>query len=256
MLIKGSNFRTDAHVRINGAKLDPGQVRVISRGLIKTSVTPAFIDSAGTLPIVVVNGDGSASNSVNIDSLAPEIQSLDPGRLIAGVSGSRVAMTGANFQRRLGVKVGPTGGQLKHISQRSVHFISNSRIIVILASSLVSQPGSLTFEIVNPNKSGGVPSAATNLQLLGPNITDAQLASSIDKKGDVTLTITGSSFAPGSRVQFLKDDEIELERAPDKLKQDKIILEIRSSKLTGLGDYNVRVVNPGEIPSNQFQPHS
>jgi hypothetical protein len=256
MVIKGSNFRTDARVHINGAKLDAIHVKVISRDLIKTSVPPAFIDSAGMLPVVVVNGDGSASNAVNIDALAPEIQSLDPGQLIAGSTGSRVAMTGSNFQRHVGVKVGQTGGQLRHVPQQSVHFISSSRIVVILDSILVSQPGSLTFEVVNPSKSGGVPSTTADLKLLGPNITDAQLTSSSDKKADVTLTISGSSFAPGARVQFLKDDQIELERTPNRIKQDKIILEIRSSKLAGLGDYNVRVVNPGEIPSNQFQPHN
>jgi hypothetical protein len=219
-------------------------------------VPPAVIETAGTLPVVVVNGDGSTSNAVNIDALAPEIQSLNPGHLIAGVTGSTVAITGANFRRQLGVRVGQTGGQLQHVPHQSVHFISSSRIVVILDSILVSQPGSLTFEVINPSKSGGVPSPTSDLQLLGPNITDAKITSGSAKKPDVTLTITGSSFVAGARVQFLKDDQIELERAPSTVKQDKIILEIRASKLIGLGDYNVRVVNPGEIPSNQFQPHN
>jgi outer membrane protein assembly factor BamB len=256
MVIKGSNFRDDAHVQINGNKLESSQVRVVSRGIIKTSVPPGFIDSAGPLPVVVVNGDGSASNAVNIDALAPEIQSLDPVHLVAGGTGSRVAISGANFRPRLVVKVGQAGGPLTHVPQQSVHFISGSRIVVILNSSIVSQPGSLSFQVVNPSKSGGVPSATTDLQLLGPNITDAKLAASNGNKEDVTLMISGSSFVAGARVQFLKDDQIELERAPDKVKRDTIILEIRSSKLAALGDYNVRVVNPGEIPSNQIQPHN
>jgi len=253
MVIKGQNFRNDARVQINNARLDSSHVKVVSRGLIKASVPASFIDSAGTLPVTVVNGDGSASNAVNLDAVAPEIQNVEPGQLIAGAADSKVTITGANFRRHLGVKVGKTGDQQRHMP---VHFISDSRIVVILDSTLVSQPGSLTFQVINPSNHGGVPSATKDIQLVGPNITDASLTPVGAKKPDVTLTISGSSFVAGARVQFLKDGQIELERSPDKVKEDKIILDIRASKLIGLGDYNVRVVNPGEIPSNQFQPHN
>jgi len=255
LVIRGENFRPDAHVRINNAKLDAGHVKVITRALIRAFVPGSLVDQAGTLPVVVVNGDGSASNAVNIDALAPEIQTLEPGQLIAGPSASRLAIAGANFRHRLGVKAGPTGGKQQHLPEQSVHFISGSRIVVILDSSLVSQPGTLTLQVINPNRNSGVPSATIDVQLLGPNITDASLAAST-KTSNVVLTITGTSFAPGAHIQFLKDDQIELERSPDTVKRDRITLEIRPSKLTGLGDYNVRVVNPGDIPSNQFQPHN
>jgi outer membrane protein assembly factor BamB len=253
MLIRGENFRDDARVRIADTRLDSSQVKVVSRNLIKTSIPASFIDNSGTLPVIVVNPDGSASNAVNLDSLGPAIQSLDPGQIIAGPTDSKVAISGANFRFHLGVKVGRSGDQRRRVP---VHFISDSKIIVVLDSALVSQPGSLTFQVINPGKNGGVPSATKDIQLVGPSITDAQLTAGSGKNPDVILTITGSSFAAGARVQFLKEDQIELEREPDRVKVDKIILAIRASKLVGLGDYNVRVVNPGKIPSNQFQPHN
>src|SRR5262249_57093470 len=104
MVIKGQNFRNDARVQINNDRLDSIHVKVLSRGLIKTSIPASFIDKAGTLPVIVVNGDGSTSNAVNLDSLAPDIKSLEPGQLVAGVADSKVAITGANFRRHLGVK--------------------------------------------------------------------------------------------------------------------------------------------------------
>jgi len=252
MVIKGQNFRDAARVRVDNTRLDFGSVTVLNRGLIKVSVPASLIDNAGSLPVVVVNGDGSESNAVNLDTAAPEIQGLEPGQLIAGIGDSKVAISGSNFRRHLGVKVGKTGDQLRHLP---VHFVSDSRIVVTLDSGLVSQPGSLTFQVVNPGKHGGVPSTTKDLQLLGPNITDAQLGASGSKKE--LLTITGSSFLQGSKVQFLKDGDIQFEHQPTTIKHDRIVLEIKTSALEGLGaDYNVRVVNPGEIPSNQFQPHN
>jgi len=136
-----------------------------------------------------------------------------------------------------------------------VYFISDSRIVVTLDSALLSQPGSLTFQVVNPGKHGGVTSTTKDIQLLGPNITDAQLAANGSKKE--TLTITGSSFLPGSKVQFLKDGDIQFEQPATTVKHDRVVLEVKASTIEGLGaDYNVRVVNPGENPSNQFQPHN
>jgi hypothetical protein len=256
MVIKGENFRGDPTVQINNTPLHSSHVKVVSRELIKASIPASFIDNAGTLPVVVVNPDGNASNAVNLDALGPDIQSLDPGEIIAGPGGSRVAIAGSNFRRQLRVKVGRTGETQVHVPQQSVRFLSSSRIVVILDSSLVNQPGSLTFQVINPGKNGGVPSTTKDIELLGPNITDALLAASGKKSTDVVLSITGSSFVDGCRVQFLKDGQIELERKPDTVKPVKVTLEIRASKLTGLGDYNVRVVNPGAIPSNQFQPHN
>jgi hypothetical protein len=252
MIIKGQNFRDNARVRINNTRLDSSHVNVLSRGLIKASVPASFIETAGSLPVVVVNGEGSESNAVNLDTAGPEIQALDPGALIAGVSASKVAITGTNFRRHLGVKVGKTGELLRHFP---VHFISDSRIVVTLDSALLSQSGSLSFQVINPGKKGGVASATKDMQLLGPNITDAQLAAAGNKKE--TLTITGSSFLPGSKVQFLKDGDIQFEHTPTTVKHDRIVFEIKTSALEGLGaDYTVRVVNPGENPSNQFQPHN
>jgi len=253
LVVKGQNFRNDASLRIGNASLDSSHLKVVNRGLIKAVIPASIVDTAGTLSVVVVNGDGSASNSVNLDSLAPGITAVEPGQIIAGPADSRVAITGTNFRRHLGVKVGKTGDNQRSVP---VHFVSDSRLVVVLNGTLVSQPGSLTFQVVNPGKGAGIPSTTKDVQLVGPNITDAQLGSVSAKTPDVTLTITGSSFAPGARVQFLKDGQIELERTPDKIKESKITLDVRASKLIGLGDYNVRVVNPGEIPSNQFQPRN
>ena len=252
MVIKGQNFRDSARVRVENTRLDSSNVTVLSRGLIKVSVPATLIDNAGSLPVVVVNGDGSESNAVNLDTAGPEIQGLAPGQLIAGIGNSKVSITGANFRRHLGVKVGKAGDQLRHMP---VHFISDSRIVVTLDGALLSQPGSLTFQVVNPGKHGGVPSTTKDIQLLGPNITDAQLAANGSKKE--TLTITGSSFLPGSKVQFLKDGDIQFEQPATTVKHDRVVLEVKASTIEGLGaDYNVRVVNPGENPSNQFQPHN
>lgn len=256
--IIGENFRDGADVGINGTAIPAGRISNVTRKLIKLVVSDAFFQDAGKLKVVVRNSTGGESDPKELDVHGPEIESLTPGKVFAGVNDVRVDIFGKNFRRRASVYV-KSESQALQIARSQVRFRNDTHIVVTLAgesSALLVKPDTLQFEVVNRNAGDGVVSADHPLDIVGPSIADAVIERVTGDGSHVQVTIQGANFRRGAIVEFIKDDATVLQQTPLKLKENLARAVVRARKVEALGSFQVRVVNPGNtpVPSNPFQP--
>jgi WD40 repeat protein len=259
MDIKGRNFRIGARVLINGRTVRLRDAKRVSLVRIKVEVPGAFNQDTGAIPVVVRNPDGALSAPVTFTASGPEITSVRPAQLIAGETDVDLEILGQNFRGLSGVVISPNGGAPVQLGTKFFRFVSKHRVIVKLKgklNSLIAQPGSLSIQILNPNKTTGVLSTAQAVTVAAPQITTATLTPDKALPGNETLTISGTSFREGAVVDFVTGGEVVLERTPDVTKPDKIVVTIKKGKVTALGQFLVQVINPGKITSNSVAPTS
>ncbi len=255
--LQGDNFREGASVEINGEALSASRVRRASSRLLKATVPARFFQSAGKLAVAVRNTDGAASTVHEVDAEAPEIREFLPGQVLAGVTSAKLALRGTNFRKRLQLFVGNSEGQAVRLERSRVRFRSSTRILVTLdgeLSGLLAQPGTLRFQVVNPNKGDGVPSVEHALDVVAPNITQAEIQPLEGDDQNVRIVLKGEHFRTGATVEIVKGDAVQLVKTPEKLNGERIIFTMRSRRLEGLGNFEMVVVNPGNVRSNGRQP--
>jgi outer membrane protein assembly factor BamB len=259
MEVKGRNFRIGARVLINGSTVPKQNAERVSDVRIKVEVPGSLNQDSGTIPVVVRNPDGSLSTPVTFTASGPEITSVKPAQLIAGESDVDLEILGQNFRGLSGVVISPNGGTGMQLDTKFFRFVSKHKVIVKLKgklNSLLAQPGTLSIQILNPNKTSGVLSTAQSVTVAAPQITSATLEPDKAQPGTETLTIIGSSFREGAVVDFVAGGEVVLERTPDVTKLDRLVVTIKKGKVTALGQFEVQVVNPGKIISNAVTPSS
>jgi hypothetical protein len=260
MKIEGENFRNGAGVEINGKAVPRSRVRRLGSRAIKLTVSSRFIQDAGKLSVVVRNPEGNASDAREIEAVPPDIASFAPGEVLAGLKDVKVRLSGSNFRKGLRVYVGKAEtGEAFRIDRRRIRFRSSAQLVVRLKeqlNQLVAQPGTLKFQVVNPNDGDGVPSANRELRVVGPVITEAAITPIKGDQAHVRLVITGANFRKGAEVEFFKDGDVYVrQRVPEGLKNDRITLTFKAKKVDGLVNLEARVVNPGDVKSNSVRPH-
>lgn len=262
--IKGDNFRDGSQVDMNGNTVPTDSVRHVGRSLIKVAVPGGFFQEAGKLRVIVRNPGGAASEAKELDIHAPEIQLFEPGKVFAGLSGVRVDIRGQNFRKRARVYVGNGSDINVRVEKQHIRFRNSTHMIVNLngdLNKLLAQPGQLQFNVVNPNEGDGVSSARTSLDVVGPTITAAEIESLKDDDKYSRVVIDGANFRRGAFVEFIKKDDkgndlIFIQKTPAKLKEDRLTVIVRTKLIEGMGisNFQVRVVNPGDVQSGPFQP--
>ncbi|HXF40452.1 MAG TPA: IPT/TIG domain-containing protein [Blastocatellia bacterium] len=255
--INGDNFREGAEVRINGVPSD--RVFKVGKKLIKLVVNQALFQDAGKLSVVVRNITGGESDPKELDVHGPEIESLTPGKVFAGVKDARIDIFGKNFRRKASVYV-RNGTQALQIARSQIRFRNDQHMVVTLSgesSSLLVKPDTLQFEVVNRNAADGVVSVDHALNVVGPSITDALIEAVKHDDTRLRLTINGENFRAGAVVDFVKDGAVVLQQTPVKLTETLARVIVRARKIDALGSFQVRVVNPGAtpVPSTPFEPH-
>ncbi len=250
--IIGENFRSGAIVRINGEKIPSSQMIRQSGTSIRVSVSRRMVERAGKLSVVVRNREGGESEPKEFDAFAPQIKMFLPGKVLAGRSDVKVDIRGEHFRKKAQVLINDA-----RLEKRSVKFRSRTRIVVTLAgelNELLSQPGVLKFQVVNPNKSTGVPSEPSDLEVAGPEISEAIIVPVTDDNSQVKIVIRGANFRSGARVLFVKDDAVVRRQDAERVREDQMIVTLKVKKLDALGDFQLRVVNPGNVRSNAERP--
>jgi hypothetical protein len=143
-----------------------------------------------------------------------------------------------------------------------VRFRNSTHIIINLTNDLnklLAQPGQLQFNVVNPNDEDGVSSEKTPLDVVGPTITAALIESLKDDEKHSRVVIDGANFRRGAFVEFVKKDDqgndlVFIQKTPAKFKNDKLTVIVRKKIIDAMGQFQVRVVNPGEVQSRPVQP--
>jgi hypothetical protein len=253
--IGGANFRNGATVEINGNQVPEGRVRRNGSKALKVWVLSRLTEEAGKLAVVVRNPEGNASEPGELELFAPAISSFDPGQVLAGLSNVKIAVLGSNFRKGARVYVAGVGSDFaRKLERRQVHFRSQGRIIVTFdddLNTLIAQKGVVEFQVVNPNRTDGVPGVATNLKVVGPEVTEALIKPVKGDDSHVQLQITGANFRDKAVVEFFNEEDILLRlRVPEKIRDDRIVIVYRKNKVEGLLNQKLRVVNPGDVKSD------
>lgn len=262
--IRGDNFREGAQVKINGESLSAGRVQLVSSKFIKASVPNRLIHNRGKLVIAVENADGNLSNTKEIEALAPVITDFEPGKVVAGWTDVRVVIRGQHFRRRARLVVSAqTDSTEIAIGRKRVRFRSNNRLIVTLTgeqfNALLARPNALKFTVFNPNNGGGVASDVKELNVVGPEISDAIISPLKKDPAHIKIVIEGANFRKGAVVRFLNEEGLSLhERTPSIIKEGRVTLIMNARRLEKIKDampnFQLRVVNPGGIESAPKHP--
>ncbi|MEK6300196.1 MAG: hypothetical protein AABO41_05695 [Acidobacteriota bacterium] len=260
--ITGKNFRDGAEVVVGGEVMPAERVRRVNGSLITLSVPQEFTQESGGLPVLVRNLEGGVSGTAILRVRGPEITGFRPGKLYAGTSGVAVDIRGKNFRPRARVFVGD-GAELNFaVERRHIRFQDSTRMVVTLTDDLnrlLTKPGEIKFQVVNPNGSEGVRSEDRAIKVVGPRIADVRVEPVKDDDSRVVLVIDGANFRKGAIVEFFKrgiDNAPVSQMVPADLKARRMSVVVRAKKIERLGSFEVRVVNQGVVPvaSKLFQP--
>ena len=257
LLIKGQNFRNGSQVEINGQPLPESAVRHTGRSTIKVVVPKSLFQDAGKLSVAVRNAEGSVSEAGEIDVHAPQIVKFGQAKLMAGITSTRIDIRGQNFRRGARVYIGNGSDMNVLLGKRQIRFRNSTHIAVTLKgdlNKLLAQPGALQFNVVNPNDGDGVSSKKTTLDVVGPNILNAQIEAVNNDERARRIVIEGANFRKGAMVEFVKGDAIIRQQSPESIKGDRLTITVRARTIDAMGSFRVRVVNPGNVASTALQP--
>jgi hypothetical protein len=260
--ITGTNFRAGAEVVVGGEVMPAERVRRVSGSMITLSVPQELTRESGSLPVLVRNPDGGVSGTAILRVRAPEITGFRPGKLFAGTAGVAVDIRGRNFRPRARVYVGDGADLNFAVERQHVRFQDSTRMVVTLTDDLnrlLTRPGAIKFQVVNPNGSEGVRSEDRAIKVVGPRISDVHVEPVPGDDSRVTLVIDGANFRKGAIVEFFKrgiDNAPVSQLVPADLNAQRISVVVRAKKMERLGTFGVRVVNQGATPvaSELFQP--
>ncbi|MFL6273893.1 MAG: YncE family protein [Blastocatellia bacterium] len=256
--IRGANFRSGATVEINGQALPASAFHLTGRSLINVRVPQQFAQDAGKLAVTVRNPEGAASDAATIDVHAPQIVSFAQKQVMAGTVKARVDIRGKDFRRGARVYVGNGRDFNLQLARPQVRFRNSTHLVITLKdelNKLLEQPGHLEFNVVNPNSGDGVTSQKAALNVVGPVVAGVQFEALAENDRQVRLVIAGANFRRGALVEFVKGDAVVRQATPESLRADRATVVIPSRVLEALGDYTLRVVNPGQVASTPYRPN-
>ena len=256
--IRGTNFRNGATVEINGQALPASAFHLSGRSLINVRVPQQFTQDAGKLAVTVRNPEGAASAAATIDVHAPQIVSFAQKQVMAGTVKARVDIRGKDFRRGARVYVGNGRDFNLQLARPQVRFRNSTHLVITLKDELkklLEQPGQIEFNVVNPNSGDGVTSQKAALNVVGPVVAGVQFEPLAENARQVRLVIAGANFRRGALVEFVKGDAVVRQATPESLRADRATVVIAARLLEALGDYSLRVVNPGQVASTPYRPN-
>ncbi len=257
LLIKGQNFRNGSQVEINGQPLPESAIRRTNRSSIKVVVPKSLFQDAGKLIVAVRNAEGSVSEAGEINVHAPQIVRFGQAKVMAGITSTRIDIRGQNFRRGARVYIGNGSDMNVLLGRRQIRFRNSTHIAVTLKgelNKLLAQPGTLQFNVVNPNDGDGVSSKKTALDVVGPNISNAQIETVQNDDRARLIVIEGANFRKGAMIEFVKGDAVIRQQSPESMTGDRLTITVRARTIDAMGNFRVRVVNPGNVASTAFQP--
>jgi trimeric autotransporter adhesin len=170
---------------------------------LKASIPSTQTTAGAELPVVVVNGTVSSSNTpalnLEVDNPSPVISSLNPAAVTAGAGDTIVTITGTGFLSSSAVQVNG--------STRPAIFVSTTQLTATLAAADLAAAGDAAIVVVNPSPGGG-PSAPVSLAINTPPVNEpVPTLTYLQPMGapigsPVEVTLNGSGFTAESVVQW------------------------------------------------------
>jgi hypothetical protein len=166
----------------------------------------------GSVPVEVVNNDGTTSVPVNFTITAngaPTITSVSPSAIVAGTNGVAVTVTGTGFiagTTNKTTKVFTPGAQLYvNGSATGVTVTANTTTSIaatIPGGATLNSAGVLSLTVANANSSAS--SAVVPFNVVGPTIASVSPNPIPAGVTSATITVTGANFIAGSTDKTTK----------------------------------------------------
>ena len=237
LTVTGTNFVSGAKVRWNGSDRT---TTFVSATQLRASILVADIAATGTIPVTVLNPDGGLSNTmsfvVRILVSAPTVTSLSPTFATSGDAAFTLTVSGTNFVS--GAKVRWNG------SDRTTTFVTTTQLQASIAAADIATPG--MFPVTVLNSDGGL-SNAMNFTVWGPAPVVTGLSPSFATAGGAafTLTVSGTNFVSGAKVQWNGSDRVTTYVSATQLQAGILAADIATA-----GAIPVTVLNPDGSVSN------
>lgn len=255
--IRGANFRGGATVEINGEAVPPAAIQAAGRSTINVRVPRSLTQDAGKLAVVVRNPEGAASDTAAIDVRAPQIVRFAQKRVLAGAARARIDIRGTDFRRGARIYVGNGRDLNVQVERPHVRFRNSTHLVITLKDELkklLEQPGKLEFNVVNPNNGDGVTSQKATINVVGPAVANVLFEAVAENAKQKRLVITGANFRRGAQIEFVKGDAVVRQATPETLRADRATVLVPARVIEALGDFTLRVVNPGQVASAPYRP--
>ncbi|QQS47372.1 MAG: hypothetical protein IPM66_01530 [Acidobacteriota bacterium] len=237
LTVNGTGFVDGAVVRWNG---QDRTTTFVSATQLKAAIPAADIATAGTAQVTVFTPapGGGASNALTFTIVVPNpvpvLTSLSPNSTIQNGPPFSLTVNGTGFVEGAVVK---WNGQ-----DRTTTFVSSTQLIGTIAAADIAAAGTVQVTVFNPAPGGGASNALT-FTIIEPNpvptLAGLSPASASAGGPGFTLTVTGTNFISGSKVQWNGSD-----RPTTFINSTRMTAEISASDIMTAGTAQVTVFTP------------
>ncbi len=195
----GTNFVSGSVVQWNG---NARPTTVVSSTQLQATIAAGDLATAGTASVRVFSpspGGGTSSALTFTISVAtnpePGLSSLAPSTVTAGSPTFTLTVTGTGFVPASKVHWNGTA--------QSTTFVSTTQLTAVIGAARVATGGTPSVTVVTPAPGGGT-SAPQTFTIINPlpALTTVAPGSVTAGSAPFTLTVTGSGFAPTSKVHW------------------------------------------------------
>ncbi len=234
LTVNGTGFLSTATVQWNGTGLT---TTFVSATQLTAAVPASLIASAGSANITAANsvGSPSAPAAFPINAPTPSITSLNPTSATAGGAAFTLTVNGTSFLT--GAVVQWNGTAL------TTTFVSATQLTAAVPASLIATAGSGSIAALN---AGGSPSATVTFPINAPtpSITSLSPTSATAGGAAFTLTVNGTSFLTGAKVQWNGTA-----LTTTFVSSTQLTAAVAASLIAAPGTASVTAVNTGGSPS-------
>ncbi len=237
LTVAGSDFVSSSTVNWNGVVL---ATTYVSASELTASVPAADVADVGDPSVTVISpgpGGGTsnpASFTINASNPVPSISALSPTSAASGNAGFTLTVSGSDFV--------PASSVNWNGVSLPTHFASPSQLSAVVSASDIATVGSAAITVVNPAPGGGTSNPASftiDASNPVPSISSLSPTSAASGNAGFTLTVSGSDFVAGSRVDWNG-----AALATTYVSASKLTALVPASDITIAGTASVTVVSP------------
>jgi hypothetical protein len=190
LTVTGTNFSPTSIVNVNGV---PRSTSQNINGALVTNVSATEIASAGTLQITVTD-NGATSAATPFTVFAPQITSVSPGGITAGVLSQDIVVTGTSFL--------PTSKIVFKGNELVTTLNNDGTLSATLNGGDLVTPGSYAVNVRNSPTSISNPFLIQVISLGTPHIDSVDPSTFSVDSGVASIRVLGSNFVPLSVVRI------------------------------------------------------
>jgi hypothetical protein len=180
-----------SHVTFGSSSLS---TTFVSGTQLTATVPATLLTAVGSFPVTVVN-NGLASSAVSFSVFAPALSSVSPSAAVAGGPAFTITATGVAFQ--------PTSRLTWNGTALATTVVSATQLTATVPAALIAAAGSAIVGVITEEAGGGLTSnSLTFTTVAAVTITSISPSTAAAGSPQLTLTVTGAGFLPGSAVQL------------------------------------------------------